>query len=183
MIGTVLGPVVHAFLIDHLVAQRGLRRSTVASYRDTLRLFLVFVAADNSGHAQVRGAVVRVAGLVIYRLRPCRRLSSYPSYALDARRSRRLDRRPVDEEQSDRRCPLARSGDSTMPTRTSSAARRHHPDAALHTEDLMDRLQRSWLGIARSTLPRRVRGRSTAPKTPACSMPRVQGTDIPASVT
>jgi integrase/recombinase XerD len=44
--GTVLGPVVHAFLIDHLVAQRGLRRSTVASYRDTLRLFLVFVAAD-----------------------------------------------------------------------------------------------------------------------------------------
>lgn len=46
MTGTVLGPVVHAFLIDHLVAQRGLRRSTVASYRDTLRLFLVFVATD-----------------------------------------------------------------------------------------------------------------------------------------
>jgi site-specific recombinase XerD len=33
-------------LIDHLVAQRGLRRSTVASYRDTLRLLLGFVAAD-----------------------------------------------------------------------------------------------------------------------------------------
>ena len=46
MTGTVLGPLLHAFLIDHLVTHRGLRRSTVASYRDTLRLFLGFVAAD-----------------------------------------------------------------------------------------------------------------------------------------
>jgi integrase/recombinase XerD len=43
---TGLGPVLHAFLVDHLVVQKGLRRSTVSSYRDTLRLFLGFVAAD-----------------------------------------------------------------------------------------------------------------------------------------
>lgn len=41
-----LGPLLHAFLVDHLVVERGLRRSTVHSYRDTLRLLLLFVAAD-----------------------------------------------------------------------------------------------------------------------------------------
>jgi integrase/recombinase XerD len=43
---TGLGPLLHAFLVDHLVVQKGLRRSTVSSYRDTLRLFLAFAAAD-----------------------------------------------------------------------------------------------------------------------------------------
>jgi len=41
-----LGPLLHAFLVDHLVVERGLRRSTVHSYRDTIRLLLLFVAAD-----------------------------------------------------------------------------------------------------------------------------------------
>jgi len=41
-----LGPIVHSFFIDHLVAVKGLRPASVRSYRDTIRLFLCFVAAD-----------------------------------------------------------------------------------------------------------------------------------------
>jgi integrase/recombinase XerD len=41
-----LGVLVHDFFLDHLVEQKGLRQSSVRSYRDTLRLFLPFVAAD-----------------------------------------------------------------------------------------------------------------------------------------
>ena len=41
-----LGPLLHAFFIDHLAGQKGLRRSSVQSYRDAVRLLLVFVAAD-----------------------------------------------------------------------------------------------------------------------------------------
>lgn len=42
-----LGPILYAFFIDHLVAMKGLRPSSVKSYRDALRLFLNFVAADS----------------------------------------------------------------------------------------------------------------------------------------
>ena len=41
-----LGRVLHAFFEDHLRCQRGLRPLTIASYSDTLRLFLGFVAGD-----------------------------------------------------------------------------------------------------------------------------------------
>lgn len=41
-----LGPIVHSFFADYLVAVKGLRPATVRSYRDTVRLFLCFVAAD-----------------------------------------------------------------------------------------------------------------------------------------
>lgn len=41
-----LGSLLHSFFVDHLVAQKGLRRSSVRSYRDAVRLLLVFVAAD-----------------------------------------------------------------------------------------------------------------------------------------
>jgi hypothetical protein len=41
-----LGALVHGFFLDHLVEQKGLRQSSVRSYRDTLRLFLPFVATD-----------------------------------------------------------------------------------------------------------------------------------------
>lgn len=41
-----LGPLVQAFFIDYLQVQRRLRPSSVASYRDALRLFLQFVAQD-----------------------------------------------------------------------------------------------------------------------------------------
>lgn len=41
-----LGPLVHAFFIDHLITIKGLRPPSVRSYRDTVRLLLVFVAAD-----------------------------------------------------------------------------------------------------------------------------------------
>jgi site-specific recombinase XerD len=41
-----LGPLVHAFFVDHLITIKGLRPASVRSYRDTVRLFLVFVAAD-----------------------------------------------------------------------------------------------------------------------------------------
>jgi site-specific recombinase XerD len=41
-----LGPILHAFFADHLIAVKGLRPASVRSYRDTIRLFLRFVAAD-----------------------------------------------------------------------------------------------------------------------------------------
>lgn len=43
-----LGQVVYSFLVDHLQVAKGLRPSSIASYRDGLRLFLRFVAADVS---------------------------------------------------------------------------------------------------------------------------------------
>jgi site-specific recombinase XerD len=41
-----LGPLVRSFFLDHLITVRGLRPASVRSYRDTVRLFLLFVAAD-----------------------------------------------------------------------------------------------------------------------------------------
>ncbi len=41
-----LGALVHAFFVDHLITVKGLRPASVRSYRDTVRLLLVFVAAD-----------------------------------------------------------------------------------------------------------------------------------------
>lgn len=41
-----LGSLVYRFLIDYLPQQKGLRASTIRSYRDMLRLFLAAVAAD-----------------------------------------------------------------------------------------------------------------------------------------
>jgi len=41
-----VGQVVHDFLVDHLQVTKGLRPSSITSYRDGLRLFLHFVAAD-----------------------------------------------------------------------------------------------------------------------------------------
>jgi site-specific recombinase XerD len=41
-----LGQVVYTFLVDHLQVAKGLRSSSIASYRDGLRLFLRFVATD-----------------------------------------------------------------------------------------------------------------------------------------
>jgi len=41
-----LGPLVHAFFVDHLITVKGLRPASVRSYRDTVRLLLVFVAED-----------------------------------------------------------------------------------------------------------------------------------------
>jgi len=41
-----LGTVLHSFFIDHLKVAKGLRPSSISSYRDGLRLFLRFVAKD-----------------------------------------------------------------------------------------------------------------------------------------
>ena len=41
-----LGSLLYHFLLDYLSQQKGLRPSTVSSYRDTLRLFLAALAAD-----------------------------------------------------------------------------------------------------------------------------------------
>jgi integrase/recombinase XerD len=41
-----LGSHVHAFFIDYLGVQKGLRLSSIRAYRDAIRLFLLFVAAD-----------------------------------------------------------------------------------------------------------------------------------------
>jgi site-specific recombinase XerD len=39
-----LGPIMYSFFVDHLVTAKGLRPASVHSYRDTMRLFLVFLA-------------------------------------------------------------------------------------------------------------------------------------------
>jgi integrase/recombinase XerD len=41
-----LGPLLHSFFISHLITVKGLRPASVRSYRDTVRLLLLFVAAD-----------------------------------------------------------------------------------------------------------------------------------------
>lgn len=41
-----LGPILHSFFADHLITVKGLRPASVRSYRDTIRLLLVFVAAE-----------------------------------------------------------------------------------------------------------------------------------------
>jgi site-specific recombinase XerD len=41
-----LGPVLHSFFAQHLITVKGLRPASVRSYRDTIRLLLLFVAAD-----------------------------------------------------------------------------------------------------------------------------------------
>lgn len=41
-----LGPLMHSFFIDHLLAVKGLRPASVRSYRDTMRLLLCFLADD-----------------------------------------------------------------------------------------------------------------------------------------
>jgi site-specific recombinase XerD len=51
MTTSTLGALVQEFFLSHLVEQKGLRQSSVRSYRDTLRLFLQFAAAD--AHRQV----------------------------------------------------------------------------------------------------------------------------------
>lgn len=43
---TPLGPTLRSFFEDHLITIKGLRPTSVRSYRDTVRLLLVFVAAD-----------------------------------------------------------------------------------------------------------------------------------------
>ncbi|MGH9135460.1 MAG: tyrosine-type recombinase/integrase [Acidimicrobiales bacterium] len=41
-----LGAIMQSFFVDHLIVVKGLRPASVRSYRDTIRLLLVFVAAD-----------------------------------------------------------------------------------------------------------------------------------------
>lgn len=49
MTGTrALGPLMHSFFVDHLITVKGLRPASVRSYRDTMRLWLCFVAADKN---------------------------------------------------------------------------------------------------------------------------------------
>ena len=41
------GSIVHSFFLDYLPKQKGLRPGSIRSYRDTIRLFLVFAAAQS----------------------------------------------------------------------------------------------------------------------------------------
>ena len=41
-----LGQLLHSFFVDHLITVKGLRPASVRSYRDTIRLLLVFAATD-----------------------------------------------------------------------------------------------------------------------------------------
>ena len=42
-----VGAIVHSFFVDHLGVLKGLRPSSIRSYRDALRMFLLFAAADS----------------------------------------------------------------------------------------------------------------------------------------
>jgi len=42
-----LGSIIYSFFKDYLIIQKGLRPASIKSYRDTIRLFLQFVAADS----------------------------------------------------------------------------------------------------------------------------------------
>ena len=42
-----LGALMHSFFADHLVTAKGLRPASVRSYRDTMRLFLLFLAKEH----------------------------------------------------------------------------------------------------------------------------------------
>jgi integrase/recombinase XerD len=46
MTATPVGPHLHGFFVDYLSTQKGLRVTSIRSYRDTLRLFLAFIAGD-----------------------------------------------------------------------------------------------------------------------------------------
>lgn len=46
MTAPALGALLHTFFVDHLIALKGLRPASVRSYRDALRLWLHFLAAD-----------------------------------------------------------------------------------------------------------------------------------------
>jgi integrase/recombinase XerD len=41
-----LGQLLHSYFLDHLIAVKGLRPGSIRSYRDTIRLLLLFIAAD-----------------------------------------------------------------------------------------------------------------------------------------
>src|SRR5437763_7847242 len=43
---TLRGQLLRSFFADHLIAVKGLRPASVRSYRDTIRLLLLYVAAD-----------------------------------------------------------------------------------------------------------------------------------------
>lgn len=47
MNGDTLGSIIYSFFKDYLIIQKGLRLTSIKSYRDTIRLFLQFVAADS----------------------------------------------------------------------------------------------------------------------------------------
>jgi site-specific recombinase XerD len=61
MNSTQLGPLVYAFFEDQLKCQKGLTQASIRSYRDALRLFLLFVAED-TGRKLTRLSLSHVSG-------------------------------------------------------------------------------------------------------------------------
>jgi site-specific recombinase XerD len=75
MTNSSLGQIIYSFVEDHLRTQKGLRPLSIKSYRDTLRLFLLFAARD----ARRRIARLRLEDL------PFERVTGFLRY-LDAER-------------------------------------------------------------------------------------------------
>jgi integrase/recombinase XerD len=61
---TLLGPWIRRFLLDHVVAERNLARNTQHSYRDALRLLILF-AAENQKKSVDRLAVVDLSADIV----------------------------------------------------------------------------------------------------------------------
>jgi integrase/recombinase XerD len=49
MSSQIFGQLLFSFFEDHLKCQKGLRPASIKSYRDTMKLFLRFVAEDTGG--------------------------------------------------------------------------------------------------------------------------------------
>jgi integrase/recombinase XerD len=64
MTNTSLGQIIYSFIEDHLRTQKGLRPLSIRSYRDTLRLFLIFAGRD----ARCRIARLTLADLTFERV-------------------------------------------------------------------------------------------------------------------
>ena len=58
-----LGALVQSFFLDHLICVKGLRPASVRSYRDTVRLFLGFVAAAQSAKTLKSSEALMVCGI------------------------------------------------------------------------------------------------------------------------
>jgi integrase/recombinase XerD len=52
-----LGPLLHSFFADHLITVKGLRPTSVRSYRDTIRLLLLYIADDK--HTRITRLTLR----------------------------------------------------------------------------------------------------------------------------
>ena len=122
-----LGALVHDFFLDYLAPAEGLRQSSVRSYRDTLRLFLPFVAND----ARQRISHLQLEDLRLERvLAFLRHMEQERHNSVSTRNQRLAALRPSSSTsvgEAPRSCICARRSRPYLPS-----ARRYLPRISLH---------------------------------------------------